>query len=107
MRPPRPPLPRSAEKEFDPAPEVSRRSPSPTPFVGEGRGGGLGHHRPEKAGSVPRKRSASCPGAVLDPPSRAGLPPSRGNMENWKRWLKIGIMLVVAWFVLKIVFNVV
>lgn len=28
-------------------------------------------------------------------------------MENWKRWLKIGVMLVVAWFVLKIVFNVV
>ena len=28
-------------------------------------------------------------------------------MDNWKRWLKIGIMLVVAWFVLKIVFNVV
>jgi hypothetical protein len=28
-------------------------------------------------------------------------------MENWKRWLKIGVMLVIAWFVLKIVFNVV
>lgn len=28
-------------------------------------------------------------------------------MENWKRWLKIGVLLVVAWFVLKIVFNVV
>jgi hypothetical protein len=28
-------------------------------------------------------------------------------MENWKRWLKIGVMLVIAWFVLKILFNVV
>ena len=28
-------------------------------------------------------------------------------MENWKRWLKIGVVLVIAWFVLKIVFNVV
>ena len=28
-------------------------------------------------------------------------------MENWRRWLKIGVLLVVAWFVLKIVFNVV
>lgn len=28
-------------------------------------------------------------------------------MENWKRWLKIGVMLVIAWFVLKVVFNVV
>ncbi|HEY0016294.1 MAG TPA: hypothetical protein VGC13_08250 [Longimicrobium sp.] len=28
-------------------------------------------------------------------------------MDNWKRWLKIGALLVVAWFVLKIVFNIV
>ena len=27
-------------------------------------------------------------------------------MENWNRWLKIGLVLVVAWFVLKIVFNI-
>ncbi|WP_420125376.1 hypothetical protein [Longimicrobium sp.] len=28
-------------------------------------------------------------------------------MENWKRWLRIGVLLVVAWFVLKIVFKIV
>jgi hypothetical protein len=28
-------------------------------------------------------------------------------MENWRRWLKIGVVLVVAWFLLKIVFKVV
>ena len=28
-------------------------------------------------------------------------------MENWKRWIKIGLVLIVAWFVLKIVFKIV
>ena len=28
-------------------------------------------------------------------------------MENWRRWIKIGVVLVVAWFLLKIVFHVV
>ena len=28
-------------------------------------------------------------------------------MDNWKRWLKIGVVLVVAWFLLKIVFKIV
>ncbi|HEX2079425.1 MAG TPA: hypothetical protein VHG08_16990 [Longimicrobium sp.] len=28
-------------------------------------------------------------------------------MDNWNRWLKIGLLLIVAWFVLKIVFRLV
>ncbi|MBW3569989.1 MAG: hypothetical protein KY467_02675 [Gemmatimonadetes bacterium] len=28
-------------------------------------------------------------------------------MDNWKRWLKIGLVLIVAWFLLKIVFKIV
>lgn len=28
-------------------------------------------------------------------------------MENWRRWIKIGVVLVVAWFLLKIVFRIV
>jgi hypothetical protein len=28
-------------------------------------------------------------------------------MENWRRWIKIGVLLVVAWFLLKVVFNIV
>jgi uncharacterized membrane protein len=27
-------------------------------------------------------------------------------MENWNRWLKIGLLLIVAWFVLKLVFGI-
>lgn len=28
-------------------------------------------------------------------------------MDNWKRWIKIGVVLIVAWFLLKIVFKIV
>lgn len=27
-------------------------------------------------------------------------------MENWRRWIKIGVVLIVAWFLLKIVFRI-
>lgn len=28
-------------------------------------------------------------------------------MQNWKRWIKIGVVLVIAWFLLKVVFRLV
>jgi hypothetical protein len=28
-------------------------------------------------------------------------------MQNWRRWIKIGVVLIVAWFLLKIVFRMV
>lgn len=28
-------------------------------------------------------------------------------MENWRRWIKIGVVLIVAWFLLKVVFRLV
>lgn len=28
-------------------------------------------------------------------------------MDNWRRWIKIGVVLIIAWFLLKIVFKVV
>jgi hypothetical protein len=26
-------------------------------------------------------------------------------MQNWRRWIKIGVVLIVAWFLLKFVFR--
>jgi membrane protein YdbS with pleckstrin-like domain len=60
---------------------------------------------PALPGACPARREPAAPrhGAVLERnPHHSPLTPG-GNMQ---RWLRIGLLLIVAWFVLKIVFNI-